>query len=51
MTCHNAVLEAWPDTPLAQRLRDSPRNYDTLREYEVFARSRLLQTTKVQIMT
>lgn len=48
MTCHNAVLEAWPDTPLAQRLRDSPRNYDTLREYEVFA---LLQTTKVQIMT
>ena len=30
MTCHNAVLEAWPEAPFAQRLKETPRNYDTL---------------------
>ncbi|KAL5498387.1 hypothetical protein ACEPAH_2529 [Sanghuangporus vaninii] len=30
--CYNAVLQAFPDTPFAQRLKDMPRNYDTLRE-------------------
>ena len=32
MACYNAVLEAWPETPFAQKLKDMPRNYDTLRE-------------------
>ena len=32
MTCHNAVLEAWPEAPFAQRLKETPRNYDTLSE-------------------
>ncbi|KAI5121477.1 hypothetical protein M0805_003933 [Coniferiporia weirii] len=32
MACYNAILEAWPDSAFAQRLKDLPRNYDTLRE-------------------
>ncbi|PAV15664.1 hypothetical protein PNOK_0852200 [Pyrrhoderma noxium] len=30
--CYNAVMEAWPGNPFTERLKEMPRNYDTLRE-------------------
>lgn len=32
MACRRAVLEGWPETQFAQRLKDMPKNISTLRE-------------------
>lgn len=51
MACYNAVLDAWPETTFAQRLKDLPRNYETLREPFICIARELFELRIGEILT